>query len=347
MEEQGFDRRVIVESAEGDEDVQAPKLNELLIEPDEIDTGSSAQTVTLVAHITDDLTGFKSGSVFFTSPSGEQQAAGFEFKRVAGDAKGGTYEIPVTFKQFSENGDWQISVIRLTDATGNERALEPKEIEELALPHAVSVKGEEESEDTEPPHLKDLSIEPVSIDTTTTEQPVFVTATIEDDLSGFKEGAVAFLSPSHEQIVEGGEFKLISSEAEGIYRVVVTFPQALEPGDWEIAKVRFRDKAGNGKSISGAEIENAGLPHVVTVQAPSAPTVTELNQTRPCGWRYRSENLRDRVHRRDRSQVRLRSGVVRNGLGDLDDRRILAGRDGYGRRDRDDAGRDQRNEPPG
>ena len=131
-------------------------------------------------------------------------------------------------------------------------------------------------EDTQPPQLKDLSIEPPSIDTSTDKQLVLVTATVSDDLSGFKEGAVVFVSPSQEQLVEGA-FEPIGSESEGIYRSPVTFPQGAEPGDWEIANVRLRDRAGNEVSISGAEIEAAGLPHAVTVEAAQPPTVTGLS----------------------------------------------------------------------
>jgi hypothetical protein len=253
-------------------------MNELLIQPSEIDTTSSARVVTLFAHIEDDFSGFKSGSVFFQSPSGEQSVAGFEFKRVAGNANGGTYEVPVTFKQASETGAWQISAIRMTDVTGNERLLEPKQIEELALPHTVIVKGEEEPQDTEPPKLLNLLIEPTQIDTSTTKQQVFVTATIGDDSSGFDSGAVAFLAPGGKQVIEAGEFTPIG-EAEGVYRVLVTFPQGSEQGDWEIAKLRLRDHAGNEVSIAGAEIEDAGLPHAVTVQPPQPATVVKLSSS--------------------------------------------------------------------
>jgi hypothetical protein len=261
---------------EGNEDVEAPRLDELKIEPNVVNPAASSQTVTLFAHITDDLSGFKQGSVVFNSPSGKQQAAGYEFKRVAGDAKGGTYEASVTFKQFSENGTWQIEVIRLSDQTGNERALEPEDIEDRALPHTVIVNGKEEPEepvDTDPPHLEGLSIDPTSIDTSNAKQPVVVAAIVSDDLSGFETGTVTFASPDREQVLEGGAFELAGSEGEGTYRAVVTFPQGAAPGEWEIAEVRLRDRAGNEVSIPGAEIENAGLPHTVTVKAPPQPPV--------------------------------------------------------------------------
>ena len=264
MEERGFPRRVIVHSDGGGEDVQAPKLNELLIEPGEIDTSSSARTVSLYAHITDDLSGFESGNLIFLSPSGEREISASQFKRVAGEAKAGTYEIPVTFEQGSESGAWQIFAIRLRDAAGNERTLETKQLEELGLLHTITVRSEKEPEDTDPPHLQNLSIEPTSIDTASTKQPVFLTAKITDNLSGFKEGAVAFVSPEGGQTLEG-QFEAF--EAEGVYRAVVTFPQGSEPGEWQIAKVRLRDRAGNEVSIPGTEIQEAGLPHAVTVQA--------------------------------------------------------------------------------
>jgi hypothetical protein len=266
---------------EDPEDVDAPQVHGLAIEPPEINTAFSAQTVILTAHIIDDLSGFKSGNVSFESPSGKQTAAGFEFKRVTGDAENGGYEIPVTFEQSSESGAWFISAIRLTDAAGNERTVEPEEMEERGLSRQVIVvsgEGEENPEDTDPPQLKDLAIEPQSIDTSTAEQPVLVTAAVADDLSGFKEGAVVFIAPNEKQIIVGEEFKLASGSAtDGVYEVVVTFPQGAESGVWEIAKVRLRDHAGNEVSIPGVEIEEAELAQAVTVQDAQPPTVTGLS----------------------------------------------------------------------
>lgn len=249
------------------EDVEAPKLDELGIEPTSIDTSAAPQTVTLHAHITDNLSGFKAGSVYFRSPSGKQQAPGFEFKRVSGSETNGGYEIPVSFKQFSETGAWNIAVIRLTDKAGNERELAPKQIEELGLQHTVLVNAAETGEDTQPPEIDELAIEPTEIDTSGGKQSVVVTAVITDDLSGFDGGTLKFFSPSGEQGVDTSEFKRVAGNAnEGVYQLTLTFPQGSESGAWNISSVFLVDQIGNGAFLQSAQIEEEGFPHTVFVK---------------------------------------------------------------------------------
>ena len=243
---------------EGEEDTEAPQLDELAIEPSSVDTSASDQTVTLPAHLTDNLSGLQEATVVFASPSGNQKVIG-SFVLGTGSPTDGEFEAPVTFPHFSETGPWHITYISLRDKANNFTTVTGEQLEAAELPAQVLVEGEEEpeeSEDGEAPQLHGLSIEPTEIDTSAGKQQVFVTAKITDNESGFKSGEVVFLSPNEKQILEGGEVELVSgNEAEGVYRFTVTFPQGSEAGTWSVAKVRLRDNAGNENVIPGAEVE--------------------------------------------------------------------------------------------
>jgi hypothetical protein len=122
-------------------DIEGPRIDQLSIEPDLIDTSTSDQTVGLKAHITDDLSGFAEGSIVFTSPSGEQSVKGSVVERTSGTADEGEYEISIAFPQLCEMGTWKISSIRLLDTAGNETMLSQGAIEKLGLQHELLVKG--------------------------------------------------------------------------------------------------------------------------------------------------------------------------------------------------------------
>ena len=88
----------------------------MTVSPTEVNASISAQTVTVTAVITDDLSGVStvnsSADVF--SPSGNQRTSGF-FHLVSGD----TYSTAIPIPRFSEIGVWRDWHIRLKDAVGN------------------------------------------------------------------------------------------------------------------------------------------------------------------------------------------------------------------------------------
>ena len=126
-------------------DTVAPTVNEIGIEPNAIDTSSAKQLVALRAHIEDDLSGFASGKVVFTSPSGKELVSAAGFERYGGDALAGDYSVPLVFPQSSEPGIWSISELRLVDGAGNERVLDGFQLKELELERTVEVAGESSS----------------------------------------------------------------------------------------------------------------------------------------------------------------------------------------------------------
>jgi hypothetical protein len=121
------------------EDAEAPRLDELAIEPAEIDVGSSPAIVYAIGHISDDLSGFKEGRILFTSPNGEVNNSG-SFELVSGGPNAGTYHAEVPFEQFSEAGGWRASVV-LEDAAGNQRKIGPEELKEAGFASGVQVQS--------------------------------------------------------------------------------------------------------------------------------------------------------------------------------------------------------------
>jgi hypothetical protein len=134
LQEVGFPYAVQVKEP----DTTMPQLLELAIEPDEIDTAAEAQTVRLVAHIVDPSSVNKAVFVF-KSPSGQATVSGGQFIGISGTPLDGFYEIPVTFPQGSELGEWNISSVQLRDKNMNAGELSRADIEAAGLPHTVLV----------------------------------------------------------------------------------------------------------------------------------------------------------------------------------------------------------------
>src|ERR1022692_2636244 len=89
-------------------DTTPPTLVALSFSASTVNVTTAAQNVTVNATITDDLSGFNFGYIWFTSPSG--QTAGFDyFGRISGTALNGGYQATVAFHQYVEPGVWTAS----------------------------------------------------------------------------------------------------------------------------------------------------------------------------------------------------------------------------------------------
>src|SRR5436309_436893 len=98
-------------------DSTAPVVEGLTVSPSSIDTSGGAKTVTVTAHITDDLSGVSQSccngvSVNFKSPSGQYAYATFYgTQRTSGTAQDGEYSYTMTLPRYSEQGTWTVSSI--------------------------------------------------------------------------------------------------------------------------------------------------------------------------------------------------------------------------------------------
>jgi 5-hydroxyisourate hydrolase-like protein (transthyretin family) len=110
-------------------DSQPPQLVDASAMPAQVDVSSSAQTVTLTMHITDDLSGFADDlltSVVFESPTQHQSALSnlSATNRTSGTALDGTYQVAFQVPQFAETGVWTLSQLSFEDEVGNHTAFD-------------------------------------------------------------------------------------------------------------------------------------------------------------------------------------------------------------------------------
>jgi serine protease len=132
----------------GQGDATPPSLRSFDFFPKRIDTSASGCTVTNVAHILDDLSGFyfASGPGFFfggvsgafQSPSRRQSAAisGFGVMPSTSDTVATNF---IFFPQYAETGIWTLSGLAIRDVAGNVAALDEAAVRRLGFPTKIAV----------------------------------------------------------------------------------------------------------------------------------------------------------------------------------------------------------------
>jgi Bacterial Ig-like domain (group 3)/Carboxypeptidase regulatory-like domain len=259
----------LVPESEGGEDTTPPSLDQFFLDRNEVDVTPGSPVVNAHAHISDAPSGVAKATVSFRSPNGEVQDAVPFILENGGTRESGEYRAAVTFEQFSEAGIWQASVT-VKDNAGNEREYSAGELEELGFPSYVRVTDEKEGGEEEPdvtaPELSELSIEPDTIDTSTSGGTVRFFLHVVDDRSGFVAGRVRLTAPKGAATLEASEFRLVSGSAtDGTYEFPAFFPEGSKPGEWEITAIDLSDAAENERVIEGGRLKEMGFPTTVLV----------------------------------------------------------------------------------
>src|SRR5262245_19531457 len=124
------------------QDTTPPQLAAFSYSPMSIDTSSGSQTVTVTARITDNPSGFSVGILNFISPSRRQsRSRSFQYPNnlTSGTAQDGTYQLLVSFPQFSEAGTWHLDYIDLSDQAGNRIVLTETDLINLGFQTTLEV----------------------------------------------------------------------------------------------------------------------------------------------------------------------------------------------------------------
>ncbi|ACG74587.1 Ig family protein [Anaeromyxobacter sp. K] len=122
----------------------------------------------------------------------------------------------------------------------------------------ITVKAE--GTDASAPELVTLSIAPTTIDTSTEDQVVLLTAHLTDDLSGVSGGSVTFSSPSGFKSLFASPTQASGDGLDGIYTFTITAPRYTELGTWHLMGLQVSDNAGNVRSFPETELVSRGLP---------------------------------------------------------------------------------------
>ena len=257
-------------------DAAAPELRSFSVTPQSVDTSTGSQTITLEAHITDDLSGaaadgYTNGvpEMRFVSPSGAQSTwTSFgPSSRISGTPQDGHYRSTITLPRYSEQGTWKLAHVGLVDMAGNRTSLSAADMQAAGLPTTFEQTG---AGDAAAPELRSFSVTPQSVDTSTGSQTITLEAHITDDLSGaaadgYTNGVpeMRFVSPSGAQSTWtsfGPSSRISGTPQDGHYRSTITLPRYSEQGTWKLAHVGLVDMAGNRTSLSAADMQAAGLP---------------------------------------------------------------------------------------
>jgi hypothetical protein len=120
-------------------DSAPPQLAGFDFSPKMINTSGGAQTITVMAHVTDDLSGVATGGnlgieVRFQSPSG-QIADGSSFNGpTSGTILDGDYALSVTIPALAESGTWSVAYVYLRDGVGNAQFLNTSQLTAAGYP---------------------------------------------------------------------------------------------------------------------------------------------------------------------------------------------------------------------
>lgn len=135
----------------GVSDTTPPVLAAFEIPLGSVKVGHTSATVSLRAHLLDDLSGvagptYRSSptQVRFRSPSGKQFVdAIFQSGRelVSGTANDGMYESQLRFQRFAEVGTWLLEYFLLVDECGNQDRLTAADVEAMGFPTSIQVAG--------------------------------------------------------------------------------------------------------------------------------------------------------------------------------------------------------------
>jgi len=112
-------------------DSTGPTLVYFQLNPPSIDVATQSATVTVTVSVTDDLSGFNYGYVYFVSPNG-QQTRGTSFSSFSGN---GT----IVFPQYSEAGNWQLSYMYLFDNVGNYTYITSSNLSSQGFPSSIQI----------------------------------------------------------------------------------------------------------------------------------------------------------------------------------------------------------------
>jgi hypothetical protein len=245
-----------------------------------VDTTTGSQTLNVLVHVTDDLSGVFGenafAGAFFTSPSGNQTAYYFGGPVQPGSVPlNATFQEPVLFPEFCEKGFWTLRVY-LSDAVGNSVNLTSAQLASMSFPSGIQVNS---NPDTTPPVLIGLTLSTSSINVSNGPQPVKLTLHLTDSPAGVMYAGppfitpVVFIGPSGQLLFEEQQNVTFvngsGTPQDGSWSVAVNFPQYAEQGPWTIQSLSFQDAAGNQAFLDTAQIQ--AISPNTTVQVTSTP----------------------------------------------------------------------------
>jgi hypothetical protein len=177
-------------------------------------------------------------------------------------------------------GNWAITAVDLADAVTNYIYLSPTQLTAMGInPVLTDISA---PADSTPPTLTGLSFTPSVADTSGSGKNITVTISASDDVSGLDFGPttpscsyiqIEFTSPSGNQYVYVSPWTAATLVAgtpqAGTWQVTASWPQYSEQGTWKLSYFTLKDKVGNSKSYTPAQLQALGFPSTLVITKPS------------------------------------------------------------------------------
>jgi hypothetical protein len=241
-------------------DKTPPTISSLALAPTAIDTSDAARTIKATIRVTDNLAGFSSGSINFRSPSGRQSAyASFSsWNKTSGTDLDGTYEATITVNRYAEPGTWKVDSVSLMDQAWNSGWMSGADFAATGQPNSFQQTGT--VADLAAPAITDVTVSPVSVDTSASSQTVKVSAHLTDNLAGVSSASLNFKSPSGRQTAYGSLWTRTSGTTiDGTWEGTVTLNRFAEKGTWTLDTVSLTDLLSNNRSMTRTDLAAAGV----------------------------------------------------------------------------------------
>ena len=122
-------------------------------------------------------------------------------------------------------------------------------------------------EDITPPSIVEFSFSPDTVDVSTGDQAITVTARITDDLSGFSSGGFWFHSASGQPagVQMSSSNRITGNAQDGIYQTSMVIPQLSENGVWHFTSAVINDQLSNQINFGEQDFIAMGFPTTFTV----------------------------------------------------------------------------------
>lgn len=236
-------------------DTRKPRLLTLAITPTAVDVTSGQQDVTLVATASDDSAGVDEVYANFYNDA-DEYIGYIYFNRTTGTPTNGTWEAVLTVPPFTAPGTWhaQISV-----RDQSEKRQEYSDVFSYNVPLPDGATGAFDvlnsgPVDETPPVLTAFTITPGSVDVTSGQQQVTITADATDDVAGVRAVYANFFG-ADSSWHGGTTLALVGGAWEGVF----TVPQYAAPSTWHV-QFAIPDFANNYSYYSNLFSSNEPLP---------------------------------------------------------------------------------------
>ena len=122
-------------------DTTPPEITGVTLAPSMVNVTTGDATITFTVRITDDLSGFGSGALVFTSPSVSQtRLVNFSPRELtSGSPTDGIYRGRLSLPRFSESGTWRLTRATIADKVHNQRSYSYDDLAALGIPASIEV----------------------------------------------------------------------------------------------------------------------------------------------------------------------------------------------------------------